>query len=472
MLRAAPPPRGVRMVRAAVLMDAATPLPTPIIVLPGNPASNLWDVYLTQPDQIYTLTRGGFPLHKPSNEKNFDRLLFHPDDPSVTLNTTGSAVSPARIAAWNAFYLPYEDLVERLKQDVGSDDLPAPVFPFAYDWRYDTSVSAGVLDAFIDEVLRIVSLLPAYKSAPPTEVDLVAHSFGGLVLSRYLRSCQQARKSARVRKVVTIATPFRGAVDALFTMIKDLEQRVAARALPSVWGLLPYFNNATVDLTKTPAVPVDLLTDPTVWNGSSVERTLDAYCDSMGSSKTGAQQLAELRALADRQRTDITTLDVGSVLDTPDNWMPIVGIGSKTNVQTQVVNVQPGSQPDAEFSFVQNDTGGDNTVAYLGAIPPFNLATGDPGNLTAQGNVTPPERLVCFSADDIGLHERGDWLGIGQALGLVSLHSFLPKMDAVQQAIFSFLRATPPKVRAPARPAPGVSAANVLWPDDWNLVAR
>jgi len=472
MLRAALPPRGFRMIRAAVLMDSATPLPTPIIVLPGNPASNLWDLYPTQPDQVYTLTRGGFPLHKPSNEKNYDRLLFHPDDPLVTLNTTGKTISPARVAAWNAFYLPYEDLVERLKQDVGTDDQPAPVFPFAYDWRYDSSVSARVLDAFIGEVLRIVSLLPAYRSAPPTEVDLVAHSFGGIVLSRYLRARQQARKPARVRKVVTIATPFRGAVDALFTMIKDLEQRVAARALPSVWGLLPYFNNATVDLTKTPAAPVDLLTDPTIWNGSSVERTLDAYCASMGSTKTGAQQLAELRALADQQRTDITTLDVGSVLETPDNWLAIVGIGGKTNVQTQVVNVQPGAQPDAEFAFVQNDTGGDNTVPYLGAIPPFNLATGEAGKLTLAGNPTPPERLVCFTEDDIGLHERGDWLGIGQTLGLVSLHSFLPKMDAVQQAIFSFLRATPPKVRAPARTAPEVGAGNVLWPDSWNLVVR
>jgi pimeloyl-ACP methyl ester carboxylesterase len=450
-------------------MDAATPLPTPIVVIPGNPASNLWDLYLTQPDPTYTLSRGGFPLHKPSNEKNYDRLPFHPDDPTVTLNTTGRAVSPARLAAFSAFYLPYEDLVERLKQDVGTDDMPAPVFPFAYDWRYDTSVSARQLGAFIDEVLRITSLLPAYKAAPPTAVDLVGHSFGGLVLSRYLRSCQTLRRPARVRKVVTIATPFRGAVDALFAMIKDLEQRVAARALPSVWGLLPCFPNAAVDMTKSPPVPVDLLTDATIWNGSSVERTLDAYCKAMGSAKTGAERLSELQAQADQQRSDITTLDVASVLDSPDDWMPIVGIGCKTNAKIEVVKVQPGSQPDAEFSFVQVEGGGDNTVPYLGAIPPFNLATGAPGKLTLQGNVTPPERLVCFTEDDIGLHERGDWLGIGQTLGLVSLHSFMPKMDAVQQTIFGFLRASPPKVKARARPAPDVG--NVLWPESWNVRA-
>lgn len=124
-------------------------LPWPVIVIHGNPASNLWDSYLTQPDAAYTLTRGGWPLHLPSSQKNYDRLPLHPDDPGVTLNTTGRAVSPARLAAISAFYLPYENLVERLKKDLGTDDQPAPVFPFAYDWRFDTATSAQALDAFI-----------------------------------------------------------------------------------------------------------------------------------------------------------------------------------------------------------------------------------------------------------------------------------------------------------------------------------
>ncbi len=451
---------------APAVAAAAAPLPTPIIVIPGNPASNLLDLYPTQPDAAYTLSRGGWPLHKPGGEKNYDRLPFHPDDPGTTLNTTGKAVTPARITALSAFYLPYEDLVERLKSDIGGPGVVTPVFPFAYDWRYDTSASAAALDAFIGEVLHITSLLPSYRNAPPTQVDIVAHSFGGLVTSRYLRACQQRQpaRPARVRKVVTIATPFRGAVDALFAMIKDLEQRHAARTLPSVYGLLTYFDNATVDLTKTPPVPIDLLTDPTIWNGSSVVRTLDAYCTAMGSTKTGAARLEELRALADVQRTDLTALDVTAALGSPDNWLPIIGAGSKTNVQIQVVNVQPGAQPDAEFAFVQRDGGGDGTVPFLGMIAPFNLATG------AGGSLTPTERLVCFTEDDVGLHERADWLGIGQTLGLVSLHSFLPRMDAVQQTIIGFLRATPPRVKARARPAPGVATASVDWPASWNVV--
>jgi hypothetical protein len=167
------------------------PLPWPVIVIHGNPASNLWDLYLTQPDAAYTLTPGGWPLHLPSFQKNYDRLPLHPDDPGVTLNTTGRAVGPARLAAISAFYLPYENLVERLKKDLGTDKLPAPVFPFAYDWRFDAAESAQGLDAFIGEVLRITALMPAYKRSPPKQVDLVAHSFGGLVTCRYLRACQE-----------------------------------------------------------------------------------------------------------------------------------------------------------------------------------------------------------------------------------------------------------------------------------------
>lgn len=455
-----------RQAAALVRATAATRPPTPIVVIHGDPASNLFDLYLTTPDQAYTLSSGF--LGKPTTPAHYDRLPFHPDDPTTTLNTTGKTVTPSRIAAINAFYVPYENLVESLKKNVGSQDRPAPVFPIAYDWRFDSSTSALVLDSFITEVLRIVSRLPDYKDFPPDEVDIVAHSFGGLVTARYLRGCQQQKpvRPTRVRKVVTIATPFRGAVDAFHTMIKDLDQREAARTLPSVYGLLPYFENASVDVTKgvDPPPAIDLITDPTIWGGSSVERSLVNYCLRMGSSKAGSVRLQELRSSADRQRTDLMALDVATALGSADNWLPIVGIGNKTNVQVQVVSMQPGAAPDAEFAFVEDNTGdrtGDNTVPFLGAIPPFNLETGAPGSLT------PRRRLVCMTQDDVSAKERLDWLGLGQLLGLASLHSFMPRMDAVQQIVFGFLRATPPKFRAKAHPAPGVAPEAVNWPQAW-----
>ena len=128
---------------AAPAATAAPSLPTPIIVVHGGPASNLLDLYLTTPDEVFTLSRGF--LNFPSQQKRYNRLPFHPDDPSTTLNTTGKSMTPARLAAINAFYLPYENLVETLKTNVGSQDDPAPVFPIAYDWRFDSGDSAPVL---------------------------------------------------------------------------------------------------------------------------------------------------------------------------------------------------------------------------------------------------------------------------------------------------------------------------------------
>jgi hypothetical protein len=301
-------------------------------------------------------------------------------------------------------------------------------------------------------------------------VDIVAHSFGGLVAARYLRACQKSNKKARVRRVVTIATPFRGAVDAVHAMIKDQDQKEAARTLPSVYGLLPYFDGACVNVAGGGApVPVDLLRDQTVWNESSVIRSLDKYCARMGSTKLGATRFAELRASAQAQREDLAALSASAVLGSADAWLPIVGINGDTNVQTQIVKMQPGDV-DAEFAILKKNEGdqtGDNTVPFLGAIPGFNLETG------AGSSLTPRERLVCLSNDDVDLSEHfGGWFGGAQGLGFVSLHSFLPRMNAVQAIINGFLRPTAPRFKAKARPAPGVAPANVTWPASWNLEVK
>jgi pimeloyl-ACP methyl ester carboxylesterase len=465
-------PRGKAKKKAApkrsLAVSAPQSPPIPIVVIHGGPASNLLDLYPTTPDDVFTLSRGF--LHFPSAHKRYERLPFHPDDPATTLNTTGKTLTPARLAAINAFYLPYENLVETLKTNVGTQDDPAPVFPMAYDWRFDSSASVLVLASFIEEVIRIVSRLPRYIGTPPRQVDIVAHSFGGLVTARYLRWSQQQNptRQTRVRKVVTIASPFRGAVDALYTMIKDQDQKETARTLPAVFGLLPYFEGACVDKSssQTPLPSIDLLTHPTIFKNSSVEKTLDEYCKRMASTKGGAARLEELRRGAREQRDDFAALNVAAALGSADNWLPIVGIGNKTNVQAQVVTTRAGGE-DAEFAFENDNHGdrtGDNTVPFLGAIPPFNLATG------VGGSPTPRERLVCVMDDDADPGEHADWFGAAEGLGLASLHSFLPRMNAVQAIIFGFLREVPPRFRAKAHPAPGVLPQNVTWPvEKWNV---
>jgi len=438
------------------------PLPTPVVVLHGGPASNLLDLYLTTPEEVFTLSRGTF--HFPSQRKEWNRVPFHPDDESITLNTTGKTITPARLAAINAFYLPYEDLVEALKTNVGFPDDPAPVFPIAYDWRLDTLSTVPVLQGFIAEVLRIVAKLPAYKPSPPTKVDIVAHSYGGLVTARYLRWCQQEKVPSKVRKVVTIATPFRGAVEAVQTMIKDNDQREAVRTLPAAYGLFPYFPGACMDISQPqqPATEVDLISDASLWDGSSVVSSVERYCQKVEAKITGAARFKQLRASADEQRKDLAGLSVKTALGSADNWLPIVAFGQETNVRVEVVSRKP-----VEFDFKKANKGddtGDNTVPLLGAIPPFNLATG------LGGSPTPKQRLVGIVKGDATFGEFTDWFGLASGLGLGSLHSFLPRMDAVQAIVFGFLREETPKFKAKAHPLPGVGGQNVDWPEKWNLM--
>jgi hypothetical protein len=323
-----------------------------------------------------------------------------------------------------------------------------------------------VLQSFITEVLRIVGKLPQYKKAPPTKVDIVAHSFGGLVTARYLRWCQRQKPAVapKVRKVVTIATPFRGAAESVYTMIKDNEQREAIRTLPAAYGLWPYFPGACMDISapQQPASEVDLISDSTLWKGSSVVQSVERYCLKVEAKATGAQRFKQLREGADEQRKDLAALNVQSALGSPDNWLPIVAFDQETNIRVEIVRQNP-----VEFDFKKANKGdqtGDNTVPFLGAIPSFNLATG------AGGSPTPRERLVGIVKGDASFGEYTDWFGAASGLGLGSLHSFLPRMDAVQAIVFGFLRDEQPKYRAKAHPVPGVGGKNVDWPESWNLM--
>ena len=445
-------------------MPPKAPLPTPVVVIHGGPASNLLDLYPTTPDDVFTLGRGF--LNVPTQRKRWDRVPFHPDDERVSLNTTGRTITPARLAAISAFFLPYEDLVEALKVNVGSTDDPAPVFPIAYDWRLDSRSLVPVLGRFIDEVLLIVGKLPQYKQAPPSKVDIVAHSYGGLVTSRYLHWCQTQKPAvpSKVRKVVTIATPFRGAAEAVRTMIKDNEQREAVRTLPAAYGLFPYYAGACIDISKEqqPPFEVDLLGDKQLWKGSSVVKSVESYCAKISADVKGADRFEELRKGALAQKADLSGLDVKKALGSEDNWLPIVAFGQETQVRVEVVGRKP-----LELDFKKNnkdDDTGDNTVPFLGAIPPFDLSG-------KGGAETPRDRLVGIVKGDAGVGEFMDLFGGAVGLGFGSLHSFLPRMDAVQAIVFGFLREVQPKFRAKAHPVPGVKGQQVNWPDRWNLTA-
>lgn len=87
-------------------------------------------------------------------------------------------------------YYPFLDYFARLAH---------PVFQFGYDFRADVATNGQRLVDFIDQA--------AFRGV---ELSLVGHSMGGLVIAAAMaRLTDQA--SQRVRRVITCATPWRGA---------------------------------------------------------------------------------------------------------------------------------------------------------------------------------------------------------------------------------------------------------------------
>ncbi len=174
---------------------AAAQLP-PVIVVPGIKGSGLEDYYPIARQELWSAVL----------TKEYERVAMHPDDLRY------EALEPAQVRASSPFAIAYKELVEALRYELTPDPRkPVPVFAFGYDWRQDCLLSAAQLGAMIEEVLARTRLLPHYRDEPPSHVDVVAHSMGGIVAGLLLA---ERGAKARIRRVVTLGAPLRGAIDA------------------------------------------------------------------------------------------------------------------------------------------------------------------------------------------------------------------------------------------------------------------
>ena len=113
------------------------------------------------------------------------------------------------------------------------------LFPFPYDWRKDNAFTAERLEKYVDLILAV--------HADAQNVDVVAHSMGGLVARRYM-----TRNPGKIGNFISIASPFLGAPKAVATMKtgdlgelalnmlipSDLSIRIARR-MPALHQLMP-----------------------------------------------------------------------------------------------------------------------------------------------------------------------------------------------------------------------------------------
>lgn len=129
------------------------------------------------------------------------------------------------------------------------------LFVFPYDWRLDNAENAERLGKYVDLIM---------KQMPDVEdVDIVAHSMGGLVSRRYI-----LENPGKVNRLITIATPFLGAPKAIYTMYSgDLDDwglnfvtpfdkaKRLSRHMPALHQLMP--NKGYFDLGGRPLVERD-----------------------------------------------------------------------------------------------------------------------------------------------------------------------------------------------------------------------
>ncbi len=92
----------------------------------------------------------------------------------------------------------YKNLVQRLCEEYSSENNYRPVYFFSYDWRQSNKDSAKKLNECINTIL---------KDTGAKKVNLVCHSMGGIVASRYF---QEHSADQKVDVIVTCGTPYEG----------------------------------------------------------------------------------------------------------------------------------------------------------------------------------------------------------------------------------------------------------------------
>lgn len=209
-----------------------------VVVIPGILGSRLvrehdgqrrtvWDLRAT------VLPRSLAALHRMGKEIEKSRGAWEPS-PDEGIIADGLLSDPAWLPGFMGVD-GYTGMAGRLREAV-----PGRLIEFPYDWRLSNAYTAERLR---DSVMPRLETWRKERGNSQAKLILVCHSMGGLV-ARYF--CEHLGGAANTRRIFTFGTPHRGSLKALAILVQGkrigpFDVGRVARALPTVWELLPQY---------------------------------------------------------------------------------------------------------------------------------------------------------------------------------------------------------------------------------------
>lgn len=387
-----------------------TPIQTrnPIIFIPGTMGSNIRGSWNGLDVQFWV---------------NLNPVTLFPSVPSVknlTLDGTSSFYieglyasdvlrSVATVGFYRDFinhlgqaYKPY-DINRHFGQQLGcdfqnqynSDPAENPsLFVFPYDWRHDNNQSADKLQEYIQCVKQFYP--------PGTDIDLVAHSQGGLIARRYILQSQIRNEPHNIGKVLTIASPFLGApeatyklytgggFDALSVAASPSNIKFLAPSFPSMHQLLPsrtYQDLEGIVVAESGDVNANGIPDEIYsFNQNISQLNADFPNTSPGTVGAGFHDLTG----QDDWRLDQSGIDYFHIVGEQSQLNTTNALVVKYSLQCKLtgIGVGLGGRCYNDRLYIPSKGFGDKTVPTISALRSKTLPNGETVNLAAPSSTT------------------------------------------------------------------------------------
>ena len=198
-----------------------------------------------------------------------------------------------------------------IEAEPGNAGVMPNLVTFPYDWRLSNRHNGRLLAQFARTTLDAWRGQPGFGDS---KLVLVCHSMGGLVARWF---AEQEGGAERIRAMITLGTPHRGALKALTALVNGLEPGIGplrlpltdfARSLPSLYQLLPQYDclvgpGGRSGLRQTACPNLD----------AAMLRDALAFHDTLAAAPAGAYRLHKVVGI--RQPTATTARIQGDIVE-------------------------------------------------------------------------------------------------------------------------------------------------------------